>query len=151
MSPESRGPPMRNNSVLLPPLELRARLSSRASSKRSYACVELKPPKTKPMGGDDPVAPPRLGEVIDTLKELAYHAAGAGAPESHRARLYTAALAFLQILHGDGQTLRCVDVAWKIRGGDFVCLDSLATLVDLECSNHSFVCSIFFHATHLSL
>ena len=74
------------------------------------------------MGGDDPGAPPPLGEVIDTLKELAYHAAGAGAPESHRARLYAAALAFLQILHGDGQTLRCVDFTWKIREDAMTCL-----------------------------
>ena len=67
------------------------------------------------MGGDDPVAPPPLGEVVATLKELAYHITGAGATESHRARLYAAALAFLQILHGDGQTLRCVEITWIIR------------------------------------
>lgn len=78
------------------------------------------------MGGDDPIAPPPLGEVVDTLKELAYHAAGAAAPESHRARLYAAGLGFLHILHGDGQTLRCVDYTWKIRKASigFVCLES---------------------------
>lgn len=73
--------------------------------------------QAKPMGGDDPVAPPPLGEVIDAFKELAYHITGAGAPESHRARLYAAGLAFLQILHGDGQTLRYV--ASILRGVKF--------------------------------
>ena len=70
------------------------------------------------MGGDDPIAPPPLGDIVDTLKKLAYHAAGAAAPESHRARLFAACLAFLQILHGDGQTLRCVDFSISCLGLD---------------------------------
>ena len=59
------------------------------------------------MGGDEPIAPPPLEEVVNALKVLAYHPAGGGATESHRAHLYSAALAFLQILRDDGRTLRC--------------------------------------------
>ena len=62
------------------------------------------------MGGDEPIAPPPLEEVVNALKVLAYHPAGGGATESHRAHLYSAALAFLQILRDDGRTLRCACV-----------------------------------------
>ena len=63
------------------------------------------------MGGDEPIAPPPLEEVVNALKVLAYHPAGGGATESHRAHLYSAALAFLQILRDDGRTLRCAKFA----------------------------------------
>jgi hypothetical protein len=69
------------------------------------------------MGGDDPIVPPPLEDIVNALKELAYHATGGGATESHRARLFAAALAFLQILHGDGQTIRYVKITWKILVG----------------------------------
>ena len=59
------------------------------------------------MGGDDP---PPLEEVVNALKVLAYHPAGGGATESHRAHLYSAALAFIQIIRDDGRTLRCACV-----------------------------------------
>ena len=62
------------------------------------------------MGGDDPISPPPLEEVVNALKVLASHPAGGGATESHRAHLYSAALAFLQILRDDGRTLRCACV-----------------------------------------
>lgn len=64
------------------------------------------------MGGDEPIAPPPLEEVVNALKVLAYHPAGGGATESHRAHLYSAALAFIQILRDDGRTLRCACVGW---------------------------------------
>lgn len=71
------------------------------------------------MGGDEPIAPPPLEEVVNALKVLAYHPAGGGATESHRAHLYSAALAFLQILRDDGRTLRCACVEWMDGIGKF--------------------------------
>ena len=62
------------------------------------------------MGGDEPIDPPPLEEVVNALKVLAYHPAGGGATESHRAHLYSAALAFIQIIRDDGRTLRCACV-----------------------------------------